>query len=1213
VLTLVAGPSYANYTTSVPNTTSSVTVTATAQDPTATIRVNGTIVASGAASAPISLAVGSNVINTVVTAQDGITTKTYTITVTRGPSTNAILTTIKLTPFSVLTLVAGPSYANYTTSVPNTTSSVTVTATTQDATATIQVNGTTVASGAASGPIALMVGSNIINTVVTAQDGITTKTYTITVIRGASTDAILTSIKLMPFSVLTLVAGPGYANYTTSVPNTTSSVTVTATTQDATATIQVNGTTVASGAASGPIALMVGSNVINTVVTAQDGVTTKTYTITVTRTAGSATSFTWTGSGSNTNWSNSFNWSPSSGYPVAGDVATIGTTANLPTVDVPSACSSLIISGTTTITLAATLNVSGSVSLNAPLTTTGAAGSVTANSLAINSGGGLSNSGTFNVNSGNISLAANTYLNNLASGTFNATGSPLIDLLNQSTITNAGIFNISGAVVEIGNTGFINNASGGTFTINGGSTIDFATNSATSGYVQNNGTFYAGTSNSACTINLNFTGVSLQNSSTFYLGSTSVINLTGSGTSVQNTGTFTLQSDVNGAATIGNISGAGATCTGVYNVQRYVTGGSLPYRGYRLLSSPVNAGIVGGNTVYSLNYVQLSSYITGTTATAGGFDNTGPGNPTLYLFRENIAVSNASFTSGNYRGINNITTAPTYSLDGDGSGFNIPVGDGFFFFFRGDRSLASFATETTTTYVPTSTTFTATGALNQGQITAKDWYTPASSNLGYTNTAGNSSVQGFNLVGNPYASSIDWDTFNSTSTTTGIYGNSLSPFIYVLDGVTKNYNVYGAGNGGVGTIATSNSNIIPSGQGFYVVATSASAQLIFNESAKTNGQATAANGNLFLGTPPPTAIAQHLRLQMAKDSINTDDTYIGFGAGFKTQYVFNEDAPYLPGEGKVGICSISSDNIPLAINKLPLPGQQSLTIKLKVKATEDGNYSLNMTEEVAIPQLYDIWLMDAYKKDSLDMRANKTYAFNLIKADTNSYGSNRFSLVIRQNPALGVHLLNFAATKAATGARVTWTTENEQNYTNFTVERSVNSGATFEALGGFVSTAAGTYSFSDNNPPAAVDQYRLKIEDLNGSISYSNIITLIYGNSTNAVTSNISVYPNPSTGVINLAINSSGGNGSAYAFSPLQTGALTASLAATQPNVTQANATQSYGIKILNATGSVVKTATSSQPNWQDNVSNLIPGTYIIQVVNNTNNKMVGKSTFIKL
>ena len=99
---------------------------------------------------------------------------------------------------------------------------------------------------------------------------------------AASNNAALTSIKVSPATTLT---GAGGLNYTTTVPNSESTVKITATAQSPTATIKINGVTVASGTPSAAIPLNVGDNVINTVVTAEDGVTTKTYSITFTRQA----------------------------------------------------------------------------------------------------------------------------------------------------------------------------------------------------------------------------------------------------------------------------------------------------------------------------------------------------------------------------------------------------------------------------------------------------------------------------------------------------------------------------------------------------------------------------------------------------------------------------------------------------------------------------------------------------------------------------------------------------------------------------------------------------------------------------------------------------------------------------------------------------------------------------------------------------------------
>ncbi len=90
-LTLSAGtldPAFArdslSYTATVANSVTSLTVTPTSNHNGAAIAVNGASVSSGTASRAISLNVGENAIAIVVTAEDGTTTKTYTVTVTRG-------------------------------------------------------------------------------------------------------------------------------------------------------------------------------------------------------------------------------------------------------------------------------------------------------------------------------------------------------------------------------------------------------------------------------------------------------------------------------------------------------------------------------------------------------------------------------------------------------------------------------------------------------------------------------------------------------------------------------------------------------------------------------------------------------------------------------------------------------------------------------------------------------------------------------------------------------------------------------------------------------------------------------------------------------------------------------------------------------------------------------------------------------------------------
>ena len=72
-----------SYLATVSNATTAVAVTPTTEHPGASVQVNGVPVSSGDPSAPISLPVGATTITAAVTAEDGITTNAYTITVTR--------------------------------------------------------------------------------------------------------------------------------------------------------------------------------------------------------------------------------------------------------------------------------------------------------------------------------------------------------------------------------------------------------------------------------------------------------------------------------------------------------------------------------------------------------------------------------------------------------------------------------------------------------------------------------------------------------------------------------------------------------------------------------------------------------------------------------------------------------------------------------------------------------------------------------------------------------------------------------------------------------------------------------------------------------------------------------------------------------------------------------------------------------------------------
>lgn len=179
-----------SYSASVSYATTSLTVTPTASDANATITVNGVAVSSGNTTGAIALAAGSNTITTVVTAQDGTTQKTYSLTVTRAAlSSNANLSDLAINS-GALTPTFALGTTSYSASVSNATTSITVTPTTSNANASVTVNGTAVGSGTASTAIPLVVGSNAVTITVTAQDGATTKNYTLNINRAQANQQI---------------------------------------------------------------------------------------------------------------------------------------------------------------------------------------------------------------------------------------------------------------------------------------------------------------------------------------------------------------------------------------------------------------------------------------------------------------------------------------------------------------------------------------------------------------------------------------------------------------------------------------------------------------------------------------------------------------------------------------------------------------------------------------------------------------------------------------------------------------------------------------------------------------------------------------------------------------------------------------------------------------------------------------------------------------
>ncbi|MFT3980214.1 MAG: endonuclease [Ferruginibacter sp.] len=124
------------------------------------------------------------------------------------------------------------------------------------------------------------------------------------------------------------------------------------------------------------------------------------------------------------------------------------------------------------------------------------------------------------------------------------------------------------------------------------------------------------------------------------------------------------------------------------------------------------------------------------------------------------------------------------------------------------------------------------------------------------------------------------------------------------------------------------------------------------------------------------------------------------------------------------------------------------------------------------------------------------------------------ALIWQCTGVLPVTITEFNAQKLNESVLLRWYATYETNFRNFEIERSID-GTGFYTIGQVTGQNLANYSFQDNNlPVSGIVYYRLKMIDIDGSFSYSNIIPVrLNNNFTNAL-----VYPNPSYGPVKIRL-----------------------------------------------------------------------------------------------
>jgi hypothetical protein len=231
-------------------------------------------------------------------------------------------------------------------------------------------------------------------------------------------------------------------------------------------------------------------------------------------------------------------------------------------------------------------------------------------------------------------------------------------------------------------------------------------------------------------------------------------------------------------------------------------------------------------------------------------------------------------------------------------------------------------------------------------------------NFGFTrNTILAENYRGWNLVGNPYPSGLDWDEVGKPI--------ELSGAIWLFDptaGANGSYNYYINGGGAGNTT----SQYIPSGQGFFVRATDvAGGTLTLSNDARVHG------GQAFYKHNE----ADPMLLIKATGNGITTQTAIRFNTGATQQadrlydvYKIITASPDVPNV----YTQIATEK--MAINTLPgVAGNE--TVPMYFEAGMDGIYTFNAAEIESLDPGVPVFLEDVAAGYFQDLRTNPSYSF----------------------------------------------------------------------------------------------------------------------------------------------------------------------------------------------------------------------------------------------
>jgi hypothetical protein len=542
----------------------------------------------------------------------------------------------------------------------------------------------------------------------------------------------------------------------------------------------------------------------------------------------------------------------------------------------------------------------------------------------------------------------------------------------------------------------------------------------------------------------------------------------------------TFKSDATGTAQLGRMQGTLSNASNVV-VERYFPATN---RAYRFISASLN-------TTSTMKYNWMENATAGTTA-GYPFAAATATNPTAGYGTQ------ITGTGGNTNGFDATATngASIYSFSNLGQAWSalantsgtFAAGDAYRILIRGDRGIDLNSSAPTVT----ATTLRTRGTLKTGT---------------HTVSALSSAWGGWNLIGNPYNAQIDMR---------GVSATNMTASYTVWDptrGTRGAYVVYNYGTGVSSNFGSAVNELLQPGQAFFVQTDNPGAATFTFEEVDKTPAGTQTSVFSPLTVYPVLNSALYYTDSLAKNKPEMDAFAVVFDNNFSDNIDREDGQKYGNSDENM---SVKRNGSLLALELRSMYNGGTI-IPINITDYKRQNYTMRLKWNNPVNAGYDAKLIDNYNgaETAINVSGNTDYVYTVNSSIPGSIAADRFKIVFVPNAALPVSGLTLTGTSKGNAVALQYEALNERDMQVYAIERSAD-GTVFTKLGEQQpvngTAASNRYNYTDNNPLAGVNYYRIKGSSINGQLQYSNVITVKTGNMMPTVT----VAPNP---IVNKVLN----------------------------------------------------------------------------------------------